>query len=220
MLPGSRSSSREPFTDDTLEAWQATQSLPQIMEVENWQQALTADKVGDEFDTQYILKTAGDSYKRADLIAATDASLIVPLNFPEAPEVTDPIAAEDVSLDALKHWELAPFNARLLVEADIEFALTSGADPGFWSDLREAVASGLSEADAINALTSVPAAMLGASDRIRVSAGKRTGEFSDYERAATGRRDGTSGKLDSGRALPAQRRFRQPGRSLPAERRL
>ncbi|MEC8804698.1 MAG: amidohydrolase, partial [Pseudomonadota bacterium] len=79
-----------PFTDDTLEAWQATQSLPQIMEVENWQQALTADKVGDEFDTQYILKTAGDSYKRADLIAATDASLIVPLNFPEAPEVTDP----------------------------------------------------------------------------------------------------------------------------------
>ena len=155
-----------PFTDDTLEAWQATQSLPQIMEVENWQQALTADKVGDEFDTQYILKTAGDSYKRADLIAATDASLIVPLNFPEAPEVTDPIAAEDVSLDALKHWELAPFNARLLVEADIEFALTSGADPGFWSDLREAVASGLSEADAINALTSVPAAMLGASDQI------------------------------------------------------
>ena len=50
--------------------------LPQIMEVENWQQALTADKVGDEFDAQYILKTAGDSYKRADLIAATDASLI------------------------------------------------------------------------------------------------------------------------------------------------
>jgi imidazolonepropionase-like amidohydrolase len=90
----------------------------------------------------------------------------VPLNFPEAPEVTDPIAAEDVSLDALKHWELAPFNARLLVEAGIEFALTSGADPGFWSDLRKAVASGLSEADAINALTSVPAAMLGASDQI------------------------------------------------------
>ena len=155
-----------PFTDDTLEAWQATQSLPQIMEVENWQQALTADKVGDEFDTQYILKTAGDSYKRADLIAATNAPLIVPLNFPEAPEVTDPIAAEDVSLDALKHWELAPFNARLLVEAGIEIALTSGADAGFWSDLRQAVASGLSEADAINALTSVPAAMLGASDQI------------------------------------------------------
>ena len=155
-----------PFTDATLDAWQANQSLPQIMEVDNWQQALTADKVGDEFETQYILKTAGDSYKRADLIAATGANLIVPLRFPEAPDVTDPVAAEEVSLEALKHWELAPYNARILAESGVDFALTSEADEDFWSHLRKAVASGLAESAAINALTSVPAAMLNVADRV------------------------------------------------------
>ncbi len=149
-----------PFTDATLDAWQANQTLPQILEVNNWQQALTADKIGDEFATQYILKTAGDSYRRADLIADTGASLIVPVDFPEAPEVTDPIAAEDVSLESLMHWEMAPYNPRILNEAGISFALTSGSDAEFWAQLRKAVANGLPESTAINALTRVPAAML------------------------------------------------------------
>lgn len=156
-----------PFTDATLEAWSENQSLPQIFETENWQLALTADKIGDEFDTQYILKTAGDSYKRAGLIAGTNASLIVPLNFPDAPEVSDPILAEDVTLEDLKHWELAPFNARVLEEAGIQFALTS-SDSGedFWNNLRQSVANGLSESTAIDAITSVPAALLGVEDRV------------------------------------------------------
>ncbi len=158
----------KPFTDSSLDAWTATQSLPQIMEVNNWQLALTADKVGDEFDTQYILKTAGDSYKRADLIAATDASLILPLNFPDAPNVTDPVAAEEVSLEDLKHWELAPHNPHLLNQQGIRFAFTSQDSDDFWSALRKAVASGLPEGVAIDAITSTPAEMLNVSDRIGV----------------------------------------------------
>lgn len=158
-----------PFTDDTLEAWNNTRDLPQIMEVENWQLALTADKVGDEFNTQYVLKTAGDSYKRADLIAQTEAALIVPLSFPEAPEVSDPIAAEDVSLEDLKHWELAPYNLRILAEQGIEFAITSSdGDADFWDELRVAVKNGLPEQAAIDALTRVPAEILGLSDRVGV----------------------------------------------------
>ncbi|MCH7817744.1 MAG: amidohydrolase, partial [Proteobacteria bacterium] len=96
-----------PFTDDTLEAWNRYQSLPQIMEVNNWQQALIADQVGDEFETQYILKTAGDSYKRADLVKATDATLIVPVDFPDAPAIDDAIAAEHIAADAIGASEIA-----------------------------------------------------------------------------------------------------------------
>ncbi|MEQ8313670.1 MAG: amidohydrolase family protein [Gammaproteobacteria bacterium] len=156
-----------PFTDDTLEAWNDTRSLPQIMEVDNWQLALTADKVGDEFNTQYVLKTSGDSYKRADLIAQTNASLIVSLSFPEAPDVADPIAAEDVSFEDLKHWEMAPYNPRILAEQGIEFAITSSdADAEFWKELRQAVRNGLPEQTAIDALTRVPAELLGLSDRV------------------------------------------------------
>ena len=155
-----------PFTDATLEAWQANLALPQIIEVDNWQLALTADRLGDEFNFQYILKTAGDSYRRADLIAATGAPLVVPLVQPEAPKVSDPIAAEDITLEELMHWELAPYNPGILAKSGIRFALTSGGDPEFWSQLRKAVARGLPEAVAINALTSIPAAMLGLEDTI------------------------------------------------------
>ena len=153
-----------PFTDTTLEAWNRIQDLPQIMEVDDWQQALTIDRVGDEFGRQYVLKTSGDSYRRAELIEATGASLIVPVDFPEAPDVADPLDAEEVSFEDLKHWELAPFNLRLLAEQGIRFSLTAaGAGDDFWPNLREAVHNGLPAATAIDALTRIPAETLGVS---------------------------------------------------------
>ncbi|MXY90699.1 MAG: amidohydrolase family protein [Gammaproteobacteria bacterium] len=156
-----------PFTDATLEAWNGTQDLPQIMEVDNWQEALTVDGMGDDFSVQYVLKTTGDSYRRVEEIAATGASLIVPLDFPEAPEVADPLNAEEVSFEALKHWELAPFNPRLLAEQGIDFSLTSaGAGNDFWPNLRKAVSNGLPAETAIAALTTVPAETLGVSDLV------------------------------------------------------
>lgn len=156
-----------PFTDETLEAWSRNQSLPQIFETPDWQMALTADRVGDEFATQYILKTSGDSYRHADLIADTEAALIVPLDFPEAPDVSNPLLADEVSFEDLKHWELAPFNTRILADAGITFALTSsGASDDFWADLRTAVEKGLPESTAIDALTRIPAEMLGVDDRL------------------------------------------------------
>lgn len=156
-----------PFTDDTLEAWNRIQSLPQIFETPNWQMALTADRVGDEFNTQYILKTSGDSYRHAELIAATRAALIVPIDFPEAPDVSNPLLADAVAFADLKHWELAPFNPRILAEQGITFALTSSdGSEDFWSNLRTAVSNGLPENVAIDALTRIPAQMLGVADRV------------------------------------------------------
>tara|TARA_B110000008_G_scaffold202162_1_gene200833 strand:+ start:58 stop:2355 length:2298 start_codon:yes stop_codon:yes gene_type:complete len=151
-----------PFTDDTLEAWNTIQILPQIMEVENWQEALTADRVGDEFETQYILKTSGDSFRQTALIKATNANLIVPINFPEAPNVADPLTADSVSFEDLKHWELAPFNPRILEDNKIDFAITSsGGSDEFWENLETAVDNGLSEQKAIAAITLSAAQILG-----------------------------------------------------------
>ncbi|MDP6536390.1 MAG: amidohydrolase family protein [Gammaproteobacteria bacterium] len=156
-----------PFTDDTLEAWSRYRSLPQVMEVDNWQQALTVDRIGDEFDTQYVIKTTGDSYRHAGLIKDTGAALIVPVDFPEAPEVEDSLTADDISLEDLKHWELAPFNLRILAEQEIPFSVTSsGADDEFWANLRTAVDNGLPARQAIDALTRIPAQMLGLSDLV------------------------------------------------------
>lgn len=156
-----------PFTDESLEALLRTGSLPQIMEVETWQQALTADHVGDEFLTQYILKVGNDAYQQAQLIEDTDAVLIVPVNFPAAPEVSDALDADELSFADLKHWELAAYNLRLLNEQGVEFAITShGAGKDFWKNMRAAVAKGLPEQVAVDALTRIPAQLLNMENRI------------------------------------------------------
>ncbi|MFT6296051.1 MAG: imidazolonepropionase-like amidohydrolase [Glaciecola sp.] len=156
-----------PFTDHSLEALNSSADLPKILEVNNWHQALTADKVGDEFEMQYVLKTAGDSYQRADLIKATGATLIVPVSFPENPEVDDILLTDGVSFSDLKHWELAPYNLKILAENDIEFAVTTdGASDEFWNNLRKAVANGLPKQTALDSITRIPAELLGVADRV------------------------------------------------------
>ena len=95
--------------------------------------------------------------------------MIVPLNFPSAIDVSDPYLARLVSLEEMKHWEWAPYNAGKVAEAGIPMALTMhGVSKGkdFVANLRKAVEHGLSAQDALAALTTVPASMIGAEDRV------------------------------------------------------
>ncbi|MBC54593.1 MAG: amidohydrolase [Gammaproteobacteria bacterium] len=156
-----------PFVDESLSGWIRAQSLPQVMTVDNWHQALTMQGVAQEFATRYVIHVGTDAYQQSEKLAETGAQLIVPVNYPDAPDVADPFVADDVSFAELKHWELAPFNLRLLAEAGIEFAITSdGAGDDFWNNLRMAVGNGLPEATAIAAMTTVPARILGVDDQL------------------------------------------------------
>ncbi|MDT8428302.1 MAG: amidohydrolase family protein [Pseudomonadales bacterium] len=159
--------SPRPFADESLEAWIRTQSLPQIMSVENWHQALTAHNIAQEFDSRYIIRMGTDGYQQAAALAAIGARFIVPVNYPEAPKVADPFITDEIPFADLKHWELAPFNLRLLHEQGIEFAVTSsGSADKFWKNLRLAVRNGLPEEVAIASISSVPAQMLGMEERV------------------------------------------------------
>ncbi|NNF35054.1 MAG: amidohydrolase family protein [Saprospiraceae bacterium] len=159
--------SPRPYTDKTLEAWISQQRLPQLFDAGNWLNVLRADKVADEFSVNYIIKSGGDSYKRINEIKAANASLIVPVRFPDAYDVQDPIDAERVSLADMKHWELAPTNPGVLEKNGINFALTSSGSGGdFLSNVKKAIKHGLSESVALASLTSVPAALLDMQDRI------------------------------------------------------
>ncbi len=147
----------------TLDHFNQLQKLPQIFEVRDRLSILRADKVGDEFGVQYIIKGNGDEYQRIDAIKKTGASLILPLKFPDAYDVEDPFDAMNVNLAKMKHWELAPANAAMLRKAGVELALTPSGlkDMGsFHSNLRKAIKRGLSEEDALKALTYTPAKML------------------------------------------------------------
>ncbi len=153
----------------SLEAFNNFQNLPQIFETTDKLNAIRADKIGDEFKVNYIIKGSGNEYQRLDDIKATNCKFIIPLNFPAAYDVEDVYDAENVSLTELKHWEMAPANAFAMEKYVIPFAFTT-ADlkdkKDFWKNLRKAIAYGLTEKQALKSLTTTPAEMLNLSDKL------------------------------------------------------
>ena len=171
------SQSPRPFTDLSLEAWHENRNLPKVMTAFNWRTILLADKLGDEFGDQYVIKGGGDEYQRIEAVAATGATLIVGVDFPKAPDVSDPLSADRITLAQLKHWELAPFNLGRLEKAGIPFVITrQNAGAKFLVNLRRAVKSGLSEQAALAALTTGPAELMGESKRLGTL---ETGKFAN-----------------------------------------
>lgn len=153
----------------SLEAWNELADLPQIFEVGDWQNLLRAQRIADEFGVEYIYRSGGDEYRRLDAIKATGAALILPLNFPDAFDVSDPYNARLVSLESLRHWERAPGNPAAVADAGITFALTThglSKKSDFMGKLRKAIGAGLSETAALKALTTTPAKMLGLQDEV------------------------------------------------------
>lgn len=164
----------------TLKNFNDNQSLPQIFDTQDrgidlWN-VMRADRVGDEFGVQYIIKATGKEYQRIKEVAATKAALIVSLNYPQAQDVEDPNDARLVSLADMKNWELAPTNPAAIEKAGVAFSLTTADlnDPKtFLTNLRKAIEYGLTEKAALEALTKNPATWLGVYDKVgSIDAGK------------------------------------------------
>lgn len=160
----------------SLQAFNDLQSLPQIFEAEDKWVDLRADRVAKEFGTQYIIKGGGNEYQRVKEIAATKATYILSLNFPQAMDVEDPNDARFVSLADMKHWELAATNPGALEKANVNFCLTAAdlRDPKlFLTNLRKAIEYGLTPTKAFEAVTKTPATLLGIYDKVgSLEAGK------------------------------------------------
>ncbi len=148
------------FTDLDLKAINETDDLLQIFEVSNWQQALLAKKIVKEFDKNIVIKTSGDSYKHIAEIKRLDSSLIVPLSFPKALNVSDELDAWNVSYEKMLEWKAAPYNLYFLNKHGIEFAIIPDKQKSFLKDLRKAIKKGLPTSAALAALTSTPARIL------------------------------------------------------------
>lgn len=158
-----------PFADNSLEGWIQSQKLPQIFAATSWMNSLRADKIGDEFGVQYIIRGAGDEYKRINEIKATKATFIIPVNYPDAYDIEDPFDAERISLADMKHWELAPTNLATLEKNGIPFAITTNGlrkTSDFLANIRKAIENGLTETAALKALTTTPAQLLKVDDQV------------------------------------------------------
>ncbi|MFM7839429.1 MAG: amidohydrolase family protein, partial [Chitinophagaceae bacterium] len=160
----------------TLKYWNEQQSFPQIFEANDKWNDLRADRIGDEFGVQYIIKGGQNEYQRIQDIKATRANYILPLNFPSALDVDDPAELRFIAVDELKHWELAPTSPAAFEKAEIPFSLTTAdlsTPQEFTGNLKKAIDEGLSVAKALDALTKNPASWLGIYDQVgSLNAGK------------------------------------------------
>ncbi len=164
-----QSDNNKDYVDNTLEAWIGLQDIPQVFDAPGWLQELRADQLGDEFGKQYIIRGSGNEYQRLQALKATDAPLIIPLTFPDAFDVDDPYDARYLDFKDMKHWELAPTNPGMLAAQGITFAITADGlkdKKDFLKNLRKAVEYGLSEADALKALTATPARLIQAEGQL------------------------------------------------------
>ncbi len=143
---------------------------PFFFDCQDHQDLFRAAKIAEEFGLKTIYKAAGDEYQRMADLEKWKPTLIVPLKFPDAYDLSDPVAAQEVGLQKLMHWEQAPLNPGRLAESKIPFALTTAdlKKPAseFWGALYKAIQHGLSPEDALAALTTRPAEILGLSKRI------------------------------------------------------
>lgn len=147
----------------SLQAVLDQKNLIHFFDTDEKLEILRVAKIGKEFGYNFIMMGSGNEYQRINEIKQTGAVLVLPLNFPKTPDVSDPWDAELLSISDLKHWEMAPANPAITEQAGITFALTSsGLDDKsqFLPNVRKALQYGLSEKTALSALTSVPAQIL------------------------------------------------------------
>ena len=165
------SSGRSFLPPETSEALGALESVvqggqPVVFETSSEEEYLRAHAIASEFGVQAWYRGSGQEYRLIDVLRDRRDPLIVPLDFPDAPDVTDPEAALNATLQDLRHWYLAPTSPAQLADAGIPFAITADGMSSindFLPNLRIAVARGLSSDDALAALTTTPAGWLGLS---------------------------------------------------------
>jgi imidazolonepropionase-like amidohydrolase len=132
-------------------------------------ESLRATKIAVEFQRPLILVGTGTELARLEAIKRNNVRMILPLVFPRTPDVSSVAKQDGVELRELMMWEQAPTNPRRLVAAGVPFALTSSKlrdRSQFMANLRKAIKHGLTEAEALGALTTTPAAFLGVSSSL------------------------------------------------------
>ncbi len=125
---------------------------------------LRAEKIAQEFKLKYNYIGSGNEYGILNDLKNISSTIILPINFPKAFDVKNPYVARQIPLKELKNWEMAPKNPMILSRAGIDICISSMNHKkanDFWKHLRLAIENGLSEEDALKALTVQPSILTG-----------------------------------------------------------
>jgi imidazolonepropionase-like amidohydrolase len=173
---GERPAQRRPPRNAALEALlpAVNGEAPVVFESESLLGTLRAGRLAGELGLDAWIVGSGEEYRRAEEVAGLGAVLLVPLAFPETPAPGDDALA--LELDELRHWRRAPGNAAALLGAGIEVVVTSfglDAPKELHAAMGRAIEAGLPADEALAAVTTRPARLLGLGDRLgTVEAGR------------------------------------------------
>ncbi|MFG4001461.1 amidohydrolase family protein [Flavobacterium aquidurense] len=166
--------------DLSLEALASNEKLVQIFASEDKLNSLRAAKIAKEFGLNYILKGSGNEFERIEEIKNTNAKYIIPISFPEAYDVSNPYLSNQIELADMRFWNQAPANLKVLSDNGIIFALTTDKlkkTEDFKPNLLKAIKYGFDKTKALEALTTIPAAILGKSNEI---GSLKTGTYANF----------------------------------------
>ena len=155
--------------DLALEALIENKDLPKFFDAGEKLNVIRAAKLSNEFNLNFVIKGSGKEYENIRELKKFDNTIIVPINFPKAYDVSNPLLNKKLTINQLRYLNQAPANLKILDENNIEFIVTSSGinrTDDFLENLRTAVKHGLNMKKAIESLTIVAARSLNLGDKL------------------------------------------------------
>jgi imidazolonepropionase-like amidohydrolase len=161
---------RRPQQDKSLQALQPVIAgeMPVVMYANSEREIIRALDLAQEFKLRAIIAGGEESWKVTDRLHAQNVPVLLSLNLPKRITAQLP-EADPETLNVLRARVEAPKTAGRLAAARVRFAFESGAMANmddFLSNLGKTVEGGLSRDEAIRAVTTNAAQILGLDDRL------------------------------------------------------
>ena len=158
-------------TDMAIEAAIKNYSLPKIFSAGDKLNVIRALKISEELGFKSIVEGSGYEYENIEDLKNYDNTIIVPINYPKAFDLTDVHIVEKLTLQQLKRWNQAPSNLVQLSNNNINFAISPKNiknSSEFFNNIRKSISYGLDSNKALAALTITPAKSINMEGKIGV----------------------------------------------------
>ena len=159
-------------SDLSIEALIENKNLPKIFDSGGDKlNTIRAIKLIKEIGGKFAVLGSGKEYENLEYIKTQDVTLILPLSFPKASNVSDQLLTKQIPLSLMRYWSQAPSNPEKVAKFDIPFVFTSAnlkSSEEFFNNIKKAIDYGLNPEIALRALTVNPAKVLGMENKIGV----------------------------------------------------
>ena len=100
--------------DLALEALIDNKNLPKLFDANDKLNVYRAAKLSKEFDLNFVIKGSGKEYESVRELKKFNNTLIIPVNFPKAFDVSNSNLNEKLTINQLRYWNQAPGNLGIL----------------------------------------------------------------------------------------------------------